>query len=48
MEKLEVAIKSIGIEVKPEIHENLRNFGNFIEKYNKTQNLTANKSWDEI
>ena len=48
MEKLEVAIKSIGIEVKPEILENLRNFGNFIEKYNKTQNLTANKSWDEI
>ena len=48
MEKLEVAIKSIGIEVKPEILENLRIFGNFIEKYNKTQNLTANKSWDEI
>tara|TARA_B100000029_G_C17581980_1_gene959919 strand:+ start:1277 stop:2002 length:726 start_codon:yes stop_codon:yes gene_type:complete len=48
MEKLEVAIKRIGIDTKPEIIEKLRTFGDFIEKYNKVQNLTSNKSWDEI
>ena len=48
MKKLEVAIKRTGVQVTSEKLEQLRRFGDFIEKNNQAQNLTAHKSWSEI